>query len=387
MLDVKKVYHLMGEQTIPIFLSAIQFQPWVHHYLLATKKTEYSANYVVKALQDRQISAEVRLIGAENAAVSFRLLNESISEILDDTNKEEAPSAFNITGGTKPMSFIALLLGNKRPWLAPFYLDSIGRKMLWLKDYSETELEEKIELKDFIALCGMEISNEDISEPSEKLLDLMYQNVTVIQRSQEKFASCIQKNGKKTQNPKDSFQQFLAELSENMSKKHIQSWKPLWNEYTATESSWQQQAKFLAGGWFEHYVGNLIRRHSASPQAVRIGLEISKSGDYETLQEFDVVYTDGFQLVILECKAGQIKQDHIQKLMNLRDFFGGSLGRCALVTLVEADTSNNKRIHLRDRITANKKIAAFCGKAGLQILPSRLFNFSVGTVYPGEKKS
>lgn len=380
MLDVKKVYHLMGEQTIPIFLSAIQFQPWVHHYLLATKKTEYSANYVVKALQDRQISAEVRLIGAENAAVSFRLLNESISEILDDTNKEEAPSAFNITGGTKPMSFIALLLGNKRPWLAPFYLDSIGRKMLWLKDYSETELEEKIELKDFIALCGMEISNEDISEPSEKLLDLMYQNVTVIQSSQGKFAAILN-------NQKEDFEKELVNLAAKMKKKNISSWNTLWNEYTATESSWLKQAKFLAGGWFEHYVGNLIRRHSASPQAVRIGLEISKSGDYETLQEFDVVYTDGFQLVILECKAGQIKQDHIQKLMNLRDFFGGSLGRCALVTLVEADTSNNKRIHLRDRITANKKIAAFCGKVGLQILPSRLFNFSVGTVYPGEKKS
>ena len=116
MLDVKKVYHLMGEQTIPIFLSAIQFQPWVHHYLLATKKTEYSANYVVKALQDRQISAEVRLIGAENAAVSFRLLNESISEILDDTNKEEAPSAFNITGGTKPMPLTTLSQSMRWVW-------------------------------------------------------------------------------------------------------------------------------------------------------------------------------------------------------------------------------------------------------------------------------
>ena len=216
----------------------------------------------------------------------------------------------------------------------------------------------------------MEISNEDISQPSENLLNLMYQNVTVVQSSQGKFAAILN-------NQKEDFEKELVNLAAKMKKKNISSWNTLWNEYAAAESSWQKQAKFLAGGWFEHYVGNLIRRRSASPQAVRIGLEISKSGDYETLQEFDVVYTDGFQLVILECKAGQIKQDHIQKLMNLRDFFGGSLGRCALVTLVEADTSNNKRIHLRDRVTANKKIAAFCGKVGLQILPSHLFNFSV----------
>jgi len=43
-----------------------------------------------------------------------------------------------------------------------------------------------------------------------------------------------------------------------------------------------------------------------------------------TAQEFDVLYTNGYELVILECKAGKVKQDYLQKLENLRDTFSGA---------------------------------------------------------------
>jgi hypothetical protein len=47
--------------------------------------------------------------------------------------------------------------------------------------------------------------------------------------------------------------------------------------------------------------------------------------------EFDCAFTDGKRLWLVECKAGNVKQEHIQKLENNLKTYGGIAARGILV--------------------------------------------------------
>lgn len=44
-------------------------------------------------------------------------------------------------------------------------------------------------------------------------------------------------------------------------------------------------------------------------------------------REIDLIFTDGYDLFLLEAKSGGVKQQHIQELENLANRFGGAFGR------------------------------------------------------------
>ena len=73
---------------------------------------------------------------------------------------------------------------------------------------------------------------------------------------------------------------------------------------------------------------------------LRIGVEIAPTGQMGKKEtplgknkldilfgEFDCVFTDGKRLFIVECKAGSVTQEHIQKLENNLKLYGGIAAR------------------------------------------------------------
>lgn len=98
-------------------------------------------------------------------------------------------------------------------------------------------------------------------------------------------------------------------------------------------------AAYLGGGWLEEYayLHFLPMVQSGQFFDLRIGLEIFPSGKKPAkgqmpVGEFDCVYTDGKRLYIVECKAGVVKQDHIQKLENNLKTYGGIAAMGVLFT-------------------------------------------------------
>ncbi len=45
-----------------------------------------------------------------------------------------------------------------------------------------------------------------------------------------------------------------------------------------------------------------------------------------------MVFTDGYSLYIVECKAGNVQQEQVMKLENLVRYYGGTDGRGVLAT-------------------------------------------------------
>jgi len=49
--------------------------------------------------------------------------------------------------------------------------------------------------------------------------------------------------------------------------------------------------------------------------------------------------------------------------------------------LNESTTANNRKVAFIARIENSRKIAAFCGKMGLSVLPGEIFTFKPGKIY------
>jgi hypothetical protein len=90
---------------------------------------------------------------------------------------------------------------------------------------------------------------------------------------------------------------------------------------------------------------------------VRVGMEVGfqqvVAAKHEMpAQEFDCAFTDGKRLWIVECKAGVVKQDAIQKLENNLRQYGGVAARGLFVSGLPLNDANQSRIDSIPSITA-----------------------------------
>lgn len=97
--------------------------------------------------------------------------------------------------------------------------------------------------------------------------------------------------------------------------------------------------QYLGGGWLEEYMFSLLRPLEEKRLIfdLRVGIEVDYAGKLRHSKdmpngEFDCAFTDGKRLWLIECKAGAVKQEHIQKLENNLKTYGGIAARGILVS-------------------------------------------------------
>ena len=107
-----------------------------------------------------------------------------------------------------------------------------------------------------------------------------------------------------------------------------------------TFDDWPRFAVYLSGGWLEEYVYAQLKPYVEAGviKDLRINLELALNSPgggfppYDSFTELDVVFTDGYSLYIVECKAGNVQQEQVMKLENLVRYYGGTDGRGVLAT-------------------------------------------------------
>ena len=117
--------------------------------------------------------------------------------------------------------------------------------------------------------------------------------------------------------------------------------------------------QYFGGGWLEEYVCTLLRdvEERGLIHDLRIGMEVDYSGKVHHPNEppsgeFDCAFTDGKRLWLVECKAGNVKQEHIQKLENNLKTYGGIAARGILVSSFPIVPTLAKRIRSSTAICA-----------------------------------
>jgi hypothetical protein len=257
-------------------------------------------------------------------------------QILDYTEKSPvgASIGINLTGGTKLM-FAGALSAARVLGAVPFYFDSRNHRVTFVDSLRHETIKPIDSVEIFLRLNsdGLEISNNVAMKDS--LSDRQRQSLT---KTLWKYRDRIRKFYKELIDYNNTFKPF--EL------RHDGFYFKLDTTETATVQgygldmqfkNWPDFAKYLLGGWFEEYVYLQCKPYEDNGviKDLRINVKLQLDKGYSEgfsdwgveYNELDVMFTDGYALYIVECKAGNVTQEQVMKLQNLVRFYGGVEGR------------------------------------------------------------
>ena len=348
------IVHLAGEQVLPLYMAVEQYD-CERHVVIATERT----SSVFKRLRDYY--APRGKIFKELRVTPYNLGTDTMSRIIA-TVQEMCGSGsigFNLTGGTKPMFAVAFAACQKLKGI-PFYVETTGKTIDFLAgNFEREDLLPNLTIEACVELTGHRI--RDAGEWADDPRRERYRNVTNFLWSHSRALANIYKNlsewtdNDKAGKPfhvKNRRGNVVAELDTSKHGRleiagHVKEFKNM-----------PDFASYLCGGWFEQYCYQRLEPLLRSGQIKDMRIGFIPGWDSEQVdkdaQEFDLVCTDGYTLTIAECKAGNVKQQHLQKLENNVKRYGGAFGRGILLSVFPLPRSRTvaNRIEDSDCITA-----------------------------------
>lgn len=319
------IFHLLGAEPLPTIFAINQFQCDNHVFVTSPP---YNADNVIQF-----ISSDAKYDTLAVNPYSPSDAEKKISSYIKDHNWKVI--GFNLTGGTKLM-YDGAMKACKKASAIPFYFEAEKHSLIWLNSYISEEINGIGKIDDFFAAKGYKILNPGKLTPEmekrKKTTELLWKNKRAISSLyKDILEKCRDKHGKvdkyKTYKVFDKKNNFVSFDARNGEIQLCNSRFP----FSHTLSDCEDFTKYITGGWFEEYVyWQLKPLLDSKIFDMRIGLEISSKDNSNTLQEFDVIFTDHKRLYIIECKAGNYDSSAVEKLQNNISIYGGTVGRGCL---------------------------------------------------------
>ena len=382
-LQFDAVVHLVGEQAVPNYM-AVKLSEAPQHFLLTTTKTEpqYRLLSEVCASRDRTIRH------VEVPATDYAGIKAALSKIPE---LHEKHVGVNLTGGTKPMFAAALDFCRERNCM-PFYLDTQERAISFFAEGNLKLPMPKVfeSVEEFAKLGKYRIKGRvkrstDISEARRELVGLFWQNKDWVRRVIAEFSRATDKKfqSQKTCPPGCYTNALNFILSPRRGNKKEEALAKAWEAvFPSKKCDWREAARFGAGEWFEEWLllqfANSRKHDSFIDLCSGVSLSYADGDRSRSAQEIDVAYTDGYLLTLIECKAGAVEQDHIQKLENMRRQIGGAMGRGFLCAINYQDGIVVERVQ-------NGNVSLITGDKALRMLPNRQESIRPRRCYQDER--
>jgi hypothetical protein len=332
-------FHLFGEQRMPSLLGIRQFESKKHVFV---NSKEYPAAGLL-AFLDGRLFEELPVSPWDARSVHDAITRHARS-LPPGTRL-----GINLTGGTK-MMFTGALSAARALGAVPFYFDSRNHHVTFVDSLFREIIRPIDSVEDFLLLNGdgLKISEkglpEEMSPDRRRLTEMLWKNHLKITRCYRKLREY-----------NDAFIPFVFE------NEHF--YFELCKDASAVAKGdgfnlhfldWPDFAKYLTGGWFEEYVHLQCKPYEDAGVIkdlrinVKLQLDHDRSGGTSHVSssfysELDVVFTDGYSLYIVECKAGDVTQEQVMKLQNLVRFYGGVEGRGIFASCFAPNTAAVKK--------------------------------------------
>lgn len=327
------IFHLFGEQRMPSLLGIRQFESNRHVFV---NSKEFPAACMQAFIHDGEFD-ELSVDPWDARIVRDQIIHYAEQLPVD------AGIGINLTGGTKLM-FAGALSAARALGAIPFYFDSRNHRVTFVDSLRRETIKPIDSVETFLRLNsdGLEISNNVAMKDS--LSDR--QSLT---KTLWKYRDRIRKFYKELMDYNNTFKPF--EL------RHDGFYFKLDTAETATVQgyglnmqfkNWPDFAKYLLGGWFEEYVYLQCKPYEDNGVIKDLRINVKLRLDKENSEgfpdwgveynELDVMFTDGYSLYIVECKAGKVTQEQVMKLQNLVRFYGGVEGSGIIACCIPPDT-------------------------------------------------
>jgi hypothetical protein len=352
------VVHTCGEQPLPILMGCLSV-PARRHLFVCSKTT---APLIPRICREADILPE----SAKTIEVNPYDIRGISEALLADLKGAGGGVCMNVTGGTKPMSIACLITALNRKWDA-YYIDTSDRQIIWLTgDRGREPLRPLFtSIEPFVRLSGEQIlppADTASPHPMEIRRELTCHIARELASPLKKLAVRIIRK-KVNEQPGTRFAVKSGQLEASLTSNQVASLSTPLGDFTFKDMP--DFAVYLAGGWFEEYCcwQLLDLQQRGEIKDLRLNLRTcNEKGEQgknsKPYQEIDLIFTNGYDLVLIECKSGSIKQEHIQKLENITNRYGGVFGKGILVSVFPPHYGS-----FPDRLRSSRNIACICGQA------------------------
>lgn len=354
------VIHLLGEQALPVFFGLRQFQA-DRNLILTTKEYEEEARRLAKSVS---ISPSPIIVPDPfKPADTRKAIAKQVAKLPAD-----ARVAVNMTGGTKLM-FAGALSACWELSLDPFYFEIRNHNVLFLRDGSHVPFVGISDVEDFLRAGDFATVNDgrwpaDPDSDRNRRLPIAEElwrrrdSLRGLYASRDFLNSSSNRPGYRARQQNDGSPFSFTWRNGEASAASNGSTRLVVDE-VELDVPRKGFLQFISGGWVEEHVFALLRPLEAEGvvRDVRVGFVAgyrrdSSSEQEKLAQEFDCVFTDGRRLWIVECKAGLVTQEAIQKLENNLRLYGGVAARGIFVSARPLSESSRNRLGKLPSITA-----------------------------------
>jgi hypothetical protein len=342
------IYHLFGEQRLPSVFGISQF-PCKQHVFVTSDK--YPAATMRHFLPSKAKFQELLVNPFDPMSAKVAVL-KSVAEV-----PEGSRIGFNLTGGTKLM-FAGAIAACRKVGGTPFYFETRDRNLVFLDDFSVVDMRGIDNVDLFFQINGFAVSRKGLwnDVPIRKqrvdLTNILWQERQKISRIYRQLEEYTDFEGDRFMEFHVSERDVVASL-DRTGQANLKIGKAVFDFKRCPDF-----AKYLCGGWLEEYTYLLLEPllKQGLIRDLRIGLEVAwqgsgKGNERLIAQEFDVVFTEGKRLFIIECKAGNVFSEHFYKLQNCVRNYGGVEARGILAAAFPFREAVRKRFEAASNLT------------------------------------
>jgi len=334
------VIHLLGEQSIPVYFGMKQFEAQ-KHLIITTSEYEKKARDLLKLVDAR--TSPIVISDAYRPADTRIAITKQVKKL-----SEGSAVAVNLTGGTKLM-FAGALQACWDNGLDPFYFEMNNHNVIFLRDGVKVPFKGVDDVEELVKVSNFSIFSPGRSpqqtDPHDQInliaSEKMWSNRKALRGlyGDKSFRDFSKNWNASRERPEGTRQELKVNWSNGELVVKKDGSTQILLQGTEMVVPNEESFEFVRGGWLEDYVYSLLLplQEEGLIHDLRIGLEVGYKPDplqekKWPVQEFDCAFTDGKRLWIVECKAGLIQQEAIQKLENNLRNYGGIASRGLLVS-------------------------------------------------------
>lgn len=309
---------IVGGQITPIFWGIKERNPDTIH-ILYTKDTRHHVPII------EHLFSSKKLFSYQVNPYDFEEIKEKVESIILKYPKDDFE--LNLTGGTKVMALACQNIFNILA-LNTFYIDQ-GNKIFDFKEHTYKSIESKIKLDTFIQLSGHK------KYTSNKIVDFSKDEFEFSKNISQISGTSTFKKSIKSVKSKIQDIESCRKFSYSQGNIILQWNSPNFNlnDGNTSISLSSRKAFEIAfnGSWWELVIADLIKKWNKVYE-LRLNVELySKTVNQNVKNEIDIVVNTGRNLIFIECKSGNVKQDDINKIRAVKRLYGGIASRSILV--------------------------------------------------------
>ena len=336
------IIHLAPDTALPSYLAIKQFD-CPRHILAVSHDTEPAFKILQKVLNLQGVHTEKLNVPIDDLNTCRRRLNKVFSSL------PEGQHAINLSGGNRIMfaAFFELALQHNIP---AFYLDTESKTLNWLDTEAQKESLQPVvdSVTDFIRLAGFEVDNEPQSKQLENAAKRQEAAMACWQYKQQIgiWSKSLRKQAKNPGTPfRDGPRTIKGVALSAVLKKPTDGNKGMLHigTHAFTIKPWPNLAAFLNGAWYKDAVlANLM--HLKNKGMIRdIAIDVrpvkSDKSSREHMPAIDILFTDGINLMIVNCRLNQPDNSLMHKLDKQVDQLCGEFGHGVLAVAYEKKNS------------------------------------------------